>query len=149
VQAKHRGIPKGAADDAAWLERELSLLRYASQNLAKGSDTEVQPTDLRDWLGAYPWLLILDGLDEVPPTGNRADVILAINEFWDDVNEVNGDVMVVVTTRPQGYGDDLPRRHWEHWTMASLSPGHAMRFARRLSEVLLSDGPDVTKFSES
>ena len=138
----HIELPKFADALKQYTDRQdrLSILRYATQHLSRGSDQNLEPSDLRGWLGAYPWLLILDGLDEVPPSGNRTDVIQAINEFWDDVNEVNGDVMVIVTTRPQGYGDDLPRRHWEHWTMAVLTPPHAMRFAGRLSQVLLSDG---------
>ena len=138
----HIELPKfaDALKQANDRNERLSILRFAAEGIAKGTDVKIDPTDLREWLGTYPWLLVLDGLDEVPPTGNRADVILAINEFWDDVHEVKGDVMVIVTTRPQGYGDDLPRRHWEHWSMANLSPKNAMRFAKRLSEVLLSDG---------
>jgi hypothetical protein len=138
----HIELPKFA--DAAKRESDkggkLSILRFAAEQIARGTDASITPADLRGWLGVYPWLVVLDGLDEVPPTGNRTDVITAIDEFWDDVHEVNGDVMVVVTTRPQGYGDDLPRRLWEHWSMANLTSAHAMRFARRLADVLLSDG---------
>jgi hypothetical protein len=127
---------KLASDQGA----KLSLLRHCSDLLGRESDQKIDPTDLRTWLGQYPWLLILDGLDEVPATGNRSDVVLAVNEFLDDVNHVDGDVLVVITTRPQGYGDDFSRRYWEHWSMGTLAPEDAMRFATRLADVLLSDG---------
>jgi hypothetical protein len=138
----HVELPKfaDAIKQASDLGSKLSLLRHCSNLLGRESDQKLDPTDLRTWLGEYPWLLILDGLDEVPATGNRSDVVVAVNEFLDDVNHVGGDVLVVITTRPQGYGDDFPRRHWEHWTMGNLSSGDAMRFARRLADVLLSDG---------
>jgi len=135
-------LPKFA--DAAKRSKDdgirLSLLRFATEQLSKSTDYVLSPPDLRGWLGSYPWVVVLDGLDEVPATGNRADVINAISEFWDDAHEVNADVLVLVTTRPQGYGDDLPPRLWEHWHMANLSPGEAIRFAGRLADVLLSDG---------
>jgi hypothetical protein len=138
----HVELPKfaDAIKLAADRGEKLSLLRHCSNLLGRESDQALNPSDLRGWLGEYPWLVILDGLDEVPATGNRSDVVLAVNEFLDDVNQARADMLIVITTRPQGYGDDFPRRHWEHWTMANLAPKDAMRFAMRLADVLLSDG---------
>jgi hypothetical protein len=138
----HIELPKfaDALAEAAKRNHRLSILRYAAELLARSADDCFPHGDLRDWLGAYPWLLILDGLDEVPPSGNRPEVIQAINDFWDEVHETNADVLVVVATRPQGYGNDLPHQQWQHWTLRELKATDALRFANRLAEVVLSDG---------
>jgi hypothetical protein len=138
----HIELPK-FADQLALASKErrqLSLLSYATNLISSNADEGVNIRDMRAWLGSFPWLLVLDGLDEVPPSANRSDVVAAINDFWDEVHEANADILVLVTTRPQGYGDDLPRRHWEHWDLASLSTDDALRFAERLASILLSDG---------
>jgi hypothetical protein len=138
----HIELPKfaDALAEAAKRSDRLSILRYAAELIARGADDAFPYADLRDWSGAYPWLLILDGLDEVPPSGNRPEVVEAINDFWDEVHETNADELVLVTTRPQGYGNDLPHQQWQHWTLRGLKAGDALHFASRLAEVVLSDG---------
>jgi hypothetical protein len=79
----------------------LSILRFATEQFSKTTDYSLEPADLRSWLALYPWFLVFDGLDEVPATGNRSDVISAINEFWDDVHEVGADVTSLAHLRPQ------------------------------------------------
>jgi hypothetical protein len=82
---------------------------------------------------------VLDGLDEVPPTANRQRLISAIEGFWDDLHLVGGDTLMVVTTRPQGYNQDLDPAYWDHWELSPLTLPYAQRFASRLCEVRVSD----------
>ncbi|MGF7207194.1 hypothetical protein GGE65_001755 [Skermanella aerolata] len=130
-----------ASSQTGEVRRSLTLLAYASRLLSRDADKEVEPDDLRAWLGRHPWLVILDGLDEVPPSGSRKEVISEIKAFWDDVHSSGGDVLVVVTSRQQGYGFDLDKQYWEHWTLAPLTSDQAMHFADRQATVLLAD-PD-------
>jgi predicted NACHT family NTPase len=73
------------ANDLA-TRKVTSLLLYLAQRIKSLTDYECTMTDLRRWLGAYPWLIVLDGLDEVPPTSNRAEVLDRITDFWTERN---------------------------------------------------------------
>lgn len=110
-----------------------SLLSYLADRIQQRVDIEVKPATLRDWLRAYPWLLVLDGLDEVPPSANREAVLRAVNDFWIDVSH-GADSLVIATTRPQGYTDDFSPRHYKHQWLLHLPPDEALRYASRLVE---------------
>lgn len=111
-----------------------SLLTYIAITLAESSDGKVGNEELRSWLSAYPWIVVLDGLDEVPPSGERAAVIEGISAFMTEVNDAVGDVLVVVTTRPQGYNRDLDSSSWEHWELTELTAERALHYAKALGE---------------
>ncbi|MBI5261685.1 MAG: hypothetical protein HY852_07690 [Bradyrhizobium sp.] len=119
----------------------VSLIAFMAARLSRDVDQAISATDLRHWLSSCPALIILDGLDEVPPSGNRAQLIKSIDALWDDLSLAKSDALVVVTTRPQGYNDDLSSQYWQHWELSPLTAPNALNFARRLSEVRLSD-PD-------
>lgn len=116
-----------------------SLFAYMASRLSRELDRSISVDDLRSWLAQCPWLIVLDGLDEVPPSGNRKAIIQAIESLWDEIHLATADVLVVVTSRPQGYNESLSKRHWEHWEMTPLPEKDAVRFARRLAEIRLSD----------
>ncbi len=94
---------------------------------------------LRKWLANYPWLLILDGLDEVPGSANRVEVVRLVNELLIDVANENGDVFVLVTTRPQGYKNDFPQEQFQHWYLTPLSIPRALHCARRFADVHMGE----------
>ena len=116
-----------------------SLLSHIAAEVGFAGDDEVDRSDLRNWLRDYPWLLVLDGLDEVPPTGERPAVLDAISSFLTEVNEVNADILMLVTTRPQGYNKDLDEKVWEHWRLADLRPEQALRYAKAFGEARYPD----------
>jgi hypothetical protein len=109
-----------------------SLLGYLAKMISARIPGEVTPSQMVSWLAAYPWLLVLDGLDEVPASGNRDQLMTAIREFWVDTSHVNADCLVIATTRPQGYSDQFSPRHYRHLWLAPLSTSRAMHYARRL-----------------
>jgi hypothetical protein len=92
----------------------------------------VTADNLRKWLGVYPWLLVLDGLDEVPVTSNRAQILEQIADFWSDVAVLDADVCIIATTRPQGYNEDFAPRYYQHRYLAPLSDARALMYAKRL-----------------
>ena len=47
----------------------LSLIAYMAARLSRNVDHSISATELRVWLKTCPALIILDGLDEVPPSG--------------------------------------------------------------------------------
>lgn len=114
-----------------------SLLRHLSEEISLIADSEVGVEDLRAWLVEYPSIIILDGLDEVPPSANRTTVIQAINEFWDEV--LKGDLLMIVTTRPQGYNDDLDPKLYTKYTLTPLSAAQATEYGIKLAKNRLID----------
>ncbi|MGY4510342.1 hypothetical protein [Bradyrhizobium sp. USDA 3650] len=107
-----------------------SILTHLAIEIGNSADLEVDRSDLRNWLRSYPWMLVLDGLDEVPPSGERPAILEAVKVFLTEVSEVNEDILIVVTTRPQGYNKDLGEELWEHWQLADLKPAQALRYAQ-------------------
>jgi hypothetical protein len=118
-----KALASKAADGVKTLSQYLR--RSISQNV------ELQHQDLIEWLRTYPWLLILDGLDEVPSSSNRREVVGAIQAFLSEARNAEADLMVVATSRPDGYagefnGDEVSLRYLE-----PLSRARAIACAQR------------------
>ncbi|MGZ8172453.1 MULTISPECIES: NACHT domain-containing protein [Methylobacter] len=109
-----------------------SLFDYLLQRIKQRSERDLSLDDLRAWLAAYPWLLVLDGLDEVPASSNRSEVLAAIQNFLVDAHGCNADLLLVATTRPQGYNDDFSSRYYRHRHLLPLDVPQALHYAGRL-----------------
>lgn len=109
-----------------------SLFDYLLQRIKQRAERDLSLDDLRAWLAAYPWLLVLDGLDEVPASSNRSEVLAAIQNFLVDAHGCNADLLLVATTRPQGYNDDFSSRYYRHRHLLSLEVPQALHYAGRL-----------------
>lgn len=112
-----------------------TLLGFISGRIKRRTDQSISKSDLHRLFETFPWLLILDGLDEVPASSNRSDVLNAIRDFWVDVAESNADVLVIATTRPQGYSEDFSPSQFEHKWLVPLSPKRALHYSDRLVRV--------------
>lgn len=124
---------------------DISVLAFILQQIAKATDQNITPDDLRLWLENYPWFLVFDGLDEVPSSTNRALVLKKIEDFWIDAAQLNADILVLATTRPQGYSNDFSPEYYHHLWLAPLSSGRAIKYAKRLVEVRYADEGDRQK----
>lgn len=131
--------------EAVSRDRELSLLGFVAQRVSKRLDHYVAPHQLRSWLGSWPWLLILDGLDEVAAPSARDSVEQRINEFLITAADVDADLFVVGTTRPQGYNAEFPVDQFEHVTLRSLKVTEAIDYGLHLSGVRHRDDPDLAE----
>ncbi|MDB5576085.1 MAG: putative NTPase, family [Bradyrhizobium sp.] len=128
------------ADSSANGRAPLSLLEFVAQALAKaGSENRIDVTLMREWLRSHPFVVILDGLDEVPPSSNRSDVIRALNDFWDEVIPLQADIVMVVTTRPQGYNDDLGPAQFTQLEMSRLDVVQALAYAELVAQLRIVD----------
>ncbi|WP_327274328.1 hypothetical protein OG609_21700 [Streptomyces sp. NBC_01224] len=112
----------------------INVLDYIAQRITESGSVVVTTAHMRDWLRVFPWLIILDGLDEVPGSSNRAQVLERINEFQIAADEGNSDLVVVATTRPQGYTDEFSPQHFQHFTLAPLSKENGLKYGRKLAE---------------
>ncbi|TKB25163.1 hypothetical protein FCL47_16090 [Desulfopila sp. IMCC35006] len=109
-----------------------SLFDYLLQRVRQRSERDLNSDDLRDWLATYPLLLALDGLDEVPASSNRSQVLEAIQDFLVDAQQCNADLLLITTSRPQGYNDDFSPRYYYHRKLVSLNIPRALHYAERL-----------------
>lgn len=112
-----------------------SVLSFLSHQIHKRTGGEVSINDLQNWFAHYPSLIIFDGLDEVPSSSNRDQVLEAIRDFWIDVNSVNADILSIATSRPQGYNEDFSPSLYRHQRLAPLSKKLGKHFAQRLVDV--------------
>lgn len=123
-------------------KKATSLFAYLRDCIARGAEREIAPDDLHAWLGAYPWLLVLDGLDEVPASSNRTEVLDAIQDFLIDAHNANADLLLVATSRPQGYNDDFSARYYRHRQLLPLDVKRALHYAGRLANERWGGDPD-------
>lgn len=131
------------AEAAAWLAMEPApsteseapaLLRFVA-NRVRRDKFAPNAADLAAILGSVDWLLVLDGLDEVPGTSDRMLVIKAIEELLVFLQPSKSRGLLIATTRPQGYTDEfaslsLARMHTHY--LALLSREQAWVYAERL-----------------
>ncbi|WP_157251479.1 NACHT domain-containing protein [Patulibacter americanus] len=111
-----------------------TLLQWICGRVGQRVGTEISTETFRRWLSTYPWFLVLDGLDEVPANAGRGLVMDAIQDFWVDVAQSQGDVAVLATTRPQGYNREFSPDHFEHRDLADLPSELALNYGSMLAE---------------
>lgn len=120
-------------------EMQPSLLRHMAQELSQLSDRKVTIDNIREWLKIHPWIIILDGLDEVPPSGERASVLESIARLEGEVSDARADALILVTTRPQGYNNDLSKTDWEHWSLSDLGGEDVLNYGEALGKARYPD----------
>jgi hypothetical protein len=129
------------ADDDT--KNNLSLLRYIADQVGLRSSDTVQTHIMREWLKCWPWLLVLDGLDEVPSQRARDSLMQRVSDFFVEAAQARSDLLVVATTRPQGYTGEFSADRYEHMPLISLEPAIAASYAQRLAEVQHASDPDL------
>ena len=119
-----------------------SVLGYLSRQIQSRTDSHISADDLRRFLAVYPSVFNFDGLDEVPASSNRDQVLDAIRDFWIDVSNANADILSIATSRPQGYNEDFSPMHYQHRELAGLSHQLGWHYAQRLAEVRYQSDED-------
>lgn len=111
-----------------------SLLDYLVKHISERTDSELSKSEFRKWLSSYPWLMVLDGLDEVPASSNRKRMMDAIRDFVSsEAYDQDADILILATTRPQGYSDEFDPNFYLHLPLASLNASEALKYGSRLA----------------
>jgi predicted NACHT family NTPase len=118
-----------AAKDSDRIE---SLGRYLLYELKREHTLTYE--GLLEWLAMHPWLLILDGLDEVPATSNRDALVKAVNDFLAEARQIEANLFVVATSRQQGYGGEFASGAVAFRHILPLSTTRALRYVERYAE---------------
>lgn len=111
-----------------------SLFQYLIKRIAVRTNSSITVRDFRQWLSSYPWLLVLDGLDEVPASSNRDQVMQAVRDFVSvEAHSADADLLVLATTRPQGYSDEFSATLYWHLALAPLDVAQALSYGAKLA----------------
>jgi len=93
------------------------------------------------WLFRLPVFLILDGLDEVPTSSNRAEVCEAIKVFFAEASRQNANLLVQATTRPEGYNGEFGDESYLFWHLEPLNTDKAIEYASLLAKARFGNDP--------
>lgn len=125
-------------DYAAWIkkrqneEKNCSILHYLIFLFEKDG-INLLISSLRDLLEGYSWIFFFDGLDEVPVSSNRTELLRQISSFLSqDLIEAKCDSLVICTSRPQGYDAAFSSSFFRHLELKEMSPEYCLRYIDRL-----------------
>jgi hypothetical protein len=121
----------------------VSLLQFIAAAISRRAPTPVTAAQLLEWLGRWPWLLVLDGLDEVATPSVREGITEGVSDFLVDAAGRSADVLLVVTTRPQGYAGEFGASDYQRLELQPLDIDKALECAERLGEQRLADDEDL------
>ncbi|MET7368409.1 hypothetical protein ABZS61_21630 [Streptomyces sp. NPDC005566] len=120
----------------------VSLLRYFAAQISRRTP-DITPNQLRSWLKAWPWLVVLDGLDEVASPQARDVVMERVNDFIIDARSADADLLLVATSRPQGYREEFSPRRYVHMRLEPLDTIYAVSYAKQLTQLRHRGDPDT------
>lgn len=127
---------------AAWVRQRgnddnKSLMQYISNKIQSIEGTCIPIEEIRKLLSELPWIFMFDGLDEVPETSNRAEVLGYIRQFVNfDLKEALADCFIINTTRPQGYNNEFDETHCLHLEVNELSHEECEEYIEKLFSVM-------------
>lgn len=134
----HIDLPSYAAHMAEG--QQVSVLQQIADQI-NACTPQVTANDLRTWLGEWPWLVVFDGLDEVASPQARRNVFHAVEQFLTEIRQADGDVLVVATSRPQGYLRELAKLDFRHLHLVPLEGQQAVHYGRQVAQARFSDDP--------
>lgn len=110
-------------------DKSRSVLTYLAAIVTRKTGLEVSAGTLRSALSKQSWLVVFDGLDEVP-NDHKDEVSKEVVHFINDlVVEIDADVLAVCTSRPQGYSGQFSSLDGAEVALARLDPTAALRCA--------------------
>lgn len=125
------------------MEFGATLIRRMADEVSRKSDVgDVTPALLASWRTRWPWLVVLDGLDEVVDPTIRHRIIEQVTEFANDCEAVKADVLIILTTRPLGFDERIAPTLFERVDLADLGVDAAVRYGERVTEVRNPNDPD-------
>lgn len=135
-------VDVAAFADALAQTPTLTVVEYAARQLRVQS-SDVSTTQLASWLAIWPWVLVLDGLDEVPARSSREAVVNATNDLVTESRLNDWDLMIIGTTRPQGYENEFDELRPDQLRLKTLTPAEGLAYGKTIVETKLADNPEA------
>lgn len=123
---------------AAWINRQeqgenQSVIAYMQHRINEIEAEMPSIKMIRRMLRELAWIFFFDGLDEVPETSNRKEVLKQIDNFITvELSEAKCDCIIIATTRAQGYNNDFDERRYRHVEVAELSNEDCLKYVKKL-----------------
>ena len=129
--------------EAAAGPKQTSIIKYIADRMEKRSPGTMDVHAVREWLRVWPWLLILDGLDEVASSVGRDILMEQLAAFTGEADVAGADVVIVATTRPQGYAGEFTVESFRYAYLSPLSAPDAVHYGRKLAIARYADDADT------
>lgn len=108
----------------------------------RNSAPNIADYHVAEWLVQWPWLLILDGLDEVTSIPVRRGLIEEIESLVAEADHLDADLLVLVTTRPTGFTENIAPGQFARMDLDELSLSQAEVYGDLVTDVRLSNDDD-------
>lgn len=136
-------VDLAAYADEHGTSQDATLVQWLASQVDARSDTKsLKRWMLRSWLRTWPSFIVLDGLDEVSEPTVRQRLVETIHEFVTTAEAEDWDVLVVATTRPMGYVDDLSAELFERIDLDGLTIPEALHYGELVTRMRLANDPD-------
>lgn len=119
-----------------------SVLEYIAFLIRKRTKRAFDQQDAEQLLTGTPWFVAFDGLDEVPAVSNRSEVLAAVNRFLLEAHDKDADLLVIATTRPQGYEGEFGTSRFNHLNLVAFTKEEALGYAKKFVEAKYVTDPD-------
>ena len=112
---------------AAWINSQgenssRSVIGYILSLINKRTNATLSISAFRHLLSCCSWIFLFDGLDEVPASSNRVEVLSQIRLFMENyLIESSCDSLIICTSRPQGYDDAFSSQLFNHYTLQDMT----------------------------
>lgn len=131
---------------SAWIidqksqSQKFDLITYIASNIANKSNGEFDNETLRKYLATYSWAFFFDGLDEVPESSNRKEVMEEILKFIKiELKQADTDTLLFATTRPEGYVGEFDKNEFIHLDLLPLDYEGCINYLTKLLEAIEND----------
>ncbi len=115
-----------------------TLLKAMAETISKQVNRgRITGAALGSWLQQFPWFVVLDGLDEVTDPETRRQLISRVEEFANESEAQNADLLIVVTTRSLGYNDEFSSELFERLDLQYFTPDEAVHYGERVTDARL------------
>lgn len=118
-------------------DRATLLAFIAHQVTAQSYVRKLEPWHLKEWMTTWPSFVALDGLDEVAEPMVRKWVIDCVHEFVADAEGDDADLLVLITTRPTGYVDEMSETQFDRIDLVDLEPAEALAYGHLVTQTRL------------
>lgn len=131
---------------SAWIidqkikSQKIDLITYIASNIANKSNGEFDNDTLRKYLAIYSWAFFFDGLDEVPESSNRKEVMEEIIKFIKiELKQADTDTLLFATTRPEGYVGEFNKNEFIHLDLLPLDYENCIKYLTKLLDAIEND----------